>query len=166
MTSVAATRTAELLAELPAVSEKRERDPRDYGRDTLCIDSLQTGRYATGTLLIGQRLYHRVTTQPGTLRGSKTLRDFGLDLPAYIGTVTNNRSLEASVGPRVEQEMRKDPEVLSVVVTVTATETTNHQITWEIACDVRSAAGPFQLVIGVDEGLTASLLKLEDSGSS
>lgn len=130
----------------------------DYGRDTWCLDSLQTGRYVHGIRRVAQRCYHRLITPQGMLRGGVDERNFGLDLSGMIGSATSPQ-LEAALGPRIRNELLKDPEVESVDVNVTASQS-GPERSWTIKISGKAAAGPFQLVLAVS-GVTLTLLKLE-----
>lgn len=141
-----------------------ERDADDYGKDTLCVDCLRTGRYATGIQLIGQRLLHRIETPPGTLRGSETLRAFGLGIVRELGGTTPVRGAEGRTGARIRTELQRDLQVQSARVTVLQQLSPSKLISWRNTCEVQSAAGPFQLVVGVNEGLTVELLELQPLG--
>ncbi len=131
----------------------------DFGRDTLCLDSLRPGRYATGWRLLAQRCYHRLITPRGSLRGGEDEANFGLDLGELLGD-SDSPALRASLPGRIAGELAKDPEVDTVDVTVDALATGPGETTWTIAVSVTSAAGPFDLVLEVS-GVTVKLLKLE-----
>jgi hypothetical protein len=163
MTPIAVQITERYLAVLPEpVPVQRGAD--DYGRDTLCIDCLRTGRYVEGFRLIGQRLYHRIETPPGTLRGSPTLRIFGLGIQRELGGLTSLS--QGRTAQRVRTELESDRQVTSAAVNVVEQVGADKRVTWGIPCEVQSAAGPFELVIGVDEGLTVELLRLQPLGGS
>lgn len=159
--SIASKRTAEILAILPVPTEPRERAAGDFGRDVLCIDSRQTGRYATGVALIAQRLYHRLITPPGSLRGSKKLRDFGLGIQRWIGQAVSRPVFLASVPARIRAELRKDPQTSRVEPAVVDERAANNDLRYRIRIQAYTAAGPFAFNLGVDEGLSASYLGLE-----
>jgi hypothetical protein len=163
MTSIAVQITERYLGELPEPVTV-ERAANDYGRDTLCVDCLRTGRYVEGLQLIGQRLYHRIVTPPGTLRGSQSLRAFGLGIQRELGSTTLTGLSRGRTGQRVRTELERDPQVASADVTVVEELRPDKLITWQNTCIVQSAAGPFELVVGVDENLTSELLRLEPLG--
>lgn len=159
--SIASKRRAEILATLPEPTVPRVRPPDEIGRDILCIDSLQTGRYAAGKSLIAQRHYHRLITPPGSLRGSKTLQDFGLGIQRWIGRVVDSLLFRASVPTRVRTELLKDLQTSSVGVLVFDESPNRNDLAWRIEVSAVTAAGPFKYNLGVDEGLSASFLGLE-----
>jgi hypothetical protein len=161
--SIASKRTAEILAILPAPTEPRTRAPGDFGRDVLCIDSLQTGRYATGTALIAQRHYHRLITPPGSLRGSKKLKDFGLGIQRWIGKLASNAFFLASTPTRIRAELRKDPQTSRVEPQIFDLSGESKDLRYRIRIQAYTAAGPFAFNVGVDEGLSASYLGLEQA---
>lgn len=120
----------------------------DFGRDTWCLDSRTTGRYATGLQVPALRLYRRFITPRGTLRGGEQERNFGLDLAEMVGSATTVE-LKASLPQRIKNEAKKDPEINSVAVAVEAS-TENKQDTWKITITAETDDGPFDLVLGVD----------------
>jgi hypothetical protein len=132
----------------------------DFGRDTACIDSLRTGRYATGVRMLAQRCYHRLITPRGMLRGGEHEGNFGLDLAGMVGSTGSVALLSASIGASIENELRKDAEVESASAIVEATVDSDGSMSWTISVDVQSALGPFNLVLGVS-GVTVELLGLE-----
>lgn len=135
-----------------ALPEPAEEQPAagDYGRDTLCVDCLRTGRYVEGLQLIGQRAYHHIVTPPGTLRGSASLRIWGLGIQRELGGMTATRSAQGRTASRVRTELESDRQIQSAAVTVAQQLTADKLISWRIGCNVQSAAGPFELVVGVD----------------
>lgn len=164
MTPLAVQITERYLAQLPA-AVTQQRAANDYGRDTLCVDCLRTGRWASGIQLIGQRLYHRIITPPGTLRGSPTLRIFGLGIQRELGNTTA-AGARGRTGSRVRTELESDQQVLTAAVTVSEQRTADKLLTWRIGCEVQSAAGPFELVVGIDENLNTERLGLRPLGRS
>jgi len=130
----------------------------DFGRDVLCLDSLLTGRYATGLRVLGQRCYHRLITPRGMLRGGADEGNFGLDLASKCGAASS-ASLRAALPSQIENELRKDPQVLSATAAIVWTEPNPGQVEAEITVTVESAEGPFDLVLAVSS-VSARLLKL------
>lgn len=121
-----------------------------YGRDTYCLDSLRPGRMARGKRLLAQRLYHRLITPRGSLRGGDEEANFGLDLAGKVGS-TNDDALDSMLPVQIENELRKDPEVESVKVIADRVKV-NGQVRWTITIKVTPlAAGPFDLVVSVDK---------------
>lgn len=89
-----------------------------YGRDLKCIDDLTTTLQEVGGIeLLGQDLFHRITTARGTLVGDK---DYGTDARDFCSGALTDRDL-ASIGTRLELECLKDDRVASLVVEATAT---------------------------------------------
>ena len=129
----------------------------DFGRDTLCQDSLKPGRYATKARLVGQRCYHRLITPRGLLRGGADEANFGLDLAGMCGAAVTPE-LEAAIGPRVKAELMKDAQVESVAVDVVKSGTPLER-TWTITIDAKTAEGPFELVLAVAD-VTVEILGL------
>jgi len=129
-----------------------------FGRDTLCLDTLKTGRYATGKRVVAQRCYHRLITPRGMLRGGADEQNFGIDLPGMCGGAVTTE-LEAAIGPRVKNELLKDPQVETVSVSVEKSGTVLDR-TWTITVSATTAAGPFELVLEVDS-VTVKLLRVD-----
>jgi hypothetical protein len=162
--SIASKRRDEILATLPAPVEPRVRARGDFGRDTLCIDSLQTGRYATGTALIAQRHYHRLVTPPGSLRGSKKLKDFGLGIQKWIGKLVSSPLFLASTPTQIRAELRKDDQTARVVPEIFEEDSASKDLRYRIRIQAFTDIGPFAFNVGVDEGLSFRYLGLETNG--
>ncbi len=133
----------------------------DFGRDTLCLDSLRPGRYATGWRLLAQRCYHRLITPRGSLRGGEDEANFGLDLGELLGDA-DSPALRASIPGRIANELQKDPEVDTVDVTVDVLTVAPGELRWTITISVTSALGPFDLVLAVS-GVTVELVGLREA---
>ncbi len=132
----------------------------DYGRDTSCTDSLQTGRFVTGVRLVGQACYRRLTTPRGMLRGGEDEDNYGLDISELIGS-GNPKSVAATLPGRISAELSKDERIESVEVEVLVTKDgpeTNLSVT--VKC--QTGAGPFTLVL-LASAVTVELLGIEDS---
>jgi hypothetical protein len=130
----------------------------DFGRDVLCLDSLLSGRYASGLRLLGQRCYHRLITPRGTLRGGPDEGNFGLDLASMVGGAST-AAQRAALPSQIENELRKDPEVEACSVTIEWFEASDHTVTAEVTASVTAAAGPFELVMAVS-AVSARVLRL------
>jgi hypothetical protein len=156
--SIAGDRAASILAALPDPVEEPERDPADFGRDTLCIDSLQTGRYMSGTLLIAAGLYHRLITPPGVLRGSEDDRDFGLGVQRFIGRVGERDSI--GLGRQAEEELSKDPRVSAVTVAAIEEILPSGDARLVLKASAQSTAGPLRFKVRVDK-VSSRFLGLE-----
>ena len=124
----------------------------DFGRDIDCTDSLRTGRYVTGTRLVAQAIYRRLITERGSLRGGEDEANYGLDLTRMIGQSTTRTSARVWEG-RIRGEALKDPRVQDCVATVVAASNGVGDI-WTVTVDCTTAAGPFQLVLGVSDVTT------------
>lgn len=123
--------------------------PVARGRDTYCLDALVPGRIATGVALVAQRLYHRLITPQGTLRGGEDEADFGVDLPGMVGSI-EPVALASSLPVRVENELRKDPAVLEVTVDATRTDEAG-RVTWTLRIDVETTEGDVELILAVSD---------------
>lgn len=116
----------------------------DYGVDTWCDDSLRTGRYADGLRLVAQNCVHRLTTPRGMLRGGEEEKNYGIDLPGKIGSITS-ASAAASLPGEIRNELTKDRRVREVKATVTSA-TVGPAVTWTVAIEVKTEQGVFALV--------------------
>lgn len=130
----------------------------DFGTDTYCLDSLRTGRRVSGVRRVAQNAYHRLITPRGTLRGGADEGDFGLDLAGKVGSATT-QALQMALPGQISSELRKDPRVESVTVSIVWTKTPAGEVSAELAIEVQTAAGPFELVLGVD-AVSAKILRL------
>lgn len=127
----------------------------DFGRDISCTDSLRTGRYVTGTRLVGEAIFRRLTTPRGTLRGGEAEANYGLDLVGILGTRTSPDFI-ATLPDRIRNEVTKDERVDDVDVEIV--ETGNAVVSaLEITLRVQTSSAPFSLVLGVSS-VTAELL--------
>lgn len=86
-----------------------------YGKDSYCADRLVTGRYATGSDLLAQAAYRRLTTARGTLDDGEEGSVYGLDVADFVGRVGDAAAVEL-LPSLVEAELRKDDRFASVDV--------------------------------------------------
>jgi len=129
----------------------------DYGRDISCAGELKTGVYATGVRLVAEAAYRRLITRKGQLPGSP---DYGFDIAGYVGATSSASELAALPG-LVRQEILKDGRLRSADIT-TSTTTANNEMTLTIEITGYTDAGPFELVLEVDD-VTVTLVGLEAS---
>ena len=127
-------------------------------RDTWCEDVLKPGRMATGKTLLAQRLYHRLITPAGTLKGGEEEADFGLDLAGIIGS-TSDRDLGPTLPARVTNELRKDPAVDTAKVRAIREKASDGTVRWTLAIDVESDEGPFEMFVAAS-AVTVDLLRV------
>ena len=132
--------------------------PPNFGTDTSCTTSLQTGRLVSGVRLVGEAAYRRLTTPLGMLLGGDDEADYGLDLAGMLGSSISTPSLAASMPAQIQNELLKDQRIDSVTATVIAT-TTGPSTSWLITVNAVTALGPFTLVLAVSE-VTTTLLGL------
>lgn len=136
------------------------------GLDTYCLDELRTGRLVSGALLVGQNVYHFVTTPQGTLRGGEEEDRFGYDLAAKIGSATSDahaNSVAAELRARLLQhDERIDQQSLTVTI---VSSRVGPEVSWRVTIKGETAQGPFRLVLGI-EGVTVELLGLSSEASS
>ncbi len=125
------------------------------GRDTYCLTSLQPGRMAKGVTLLAHRLFRRLITPRGALRGGEDEANYGLDLAGKCGS-TENSILDSMLPVMIQNELLKDPAVDSVKVTATR-ETVAGLTAWAINIEVQSDEGPFDLLVSASS-VTVELL--------
>ncbi len=90
----------------------------DFGRDISCTTSLRTGRYVTGSRIVAEAVYRRLTTPRGMLLGDEDEEDYGLDLTELIGSVATKNDAAALEG-RIASELEKDERIDVVSASVT-----------------------------------------------
>lgn len=123
--------------------------PVARGRDTYCLDTLSPGRLVSGKALVAQRLYRRLVTPPGMLRGGEDEADFGVDLPGMVGGI-EPVALASTLPVRVENELRKDPAVSEITVDATRTSDASG-VTWTLRIDVETTEGDVELIMAVSD---------------
>ena len=130
----------------------------DFGRDTSCLNGMRTGRLVSGTRLVAEAAYRRLTTPRGMLLGGDDEQNYGLDLGNRIGSASTKSDAAALPG-QIEAELLKDERIISADVTVEAT-TEGPATSWTITIECATAAGPFSLVLGIAD-VTVSLLGIK-----
>lgn len=128
----------------------------DYGREMSCTDSIHTGRFVSGALIVGQACYRRLRTPRGTLRDDPS---YGLDLRQFIGS-TDTRKLEASLPGRIRAELEKDERIESVDVDILTATTTSGDVSFAITIEAVTSLGPFTLQV-LASSVTVELLGIE-----
>ena len=129
-----------------------------FGRDTSCTTKLRTGRYATGSRLVAEAAYRRLTTPRGMLRGGEDEADYGLDLLGLVGSVATKSDAAALEG-RIGLELAKDERIVTATATVVSV-TEGARTTFDITVEAETTSGPFTLQIGIDD-VTIELLRIE-----
>lgn len=137
----------------------------DYGRDTWCDDSLHPGRYATGPKLVALRCYRRLITPRGTMGAvwGEEEENFGFDVAGKLGSIVTPDEVAATPG-QIDNELRKDPEVLEVDTEITSTTDSAGAVSAEIAIDGVTAEGPFELVMAIT-GNVSEIVRLTAGGA-
>lgn len=130
----------------------------DFGKDISCTKTLRTGRFSTGVRLLGEALFRRLITMPGTLRGGEDEQNYGFGIQQRIGKIASASQLAALPG-QISAELDKDPRVLSTEVTVVDSTPGGADRTLLITIDVQSDGGPFELVISAS-AVTAEIVKV------
>ena len=131
----------------------------DLGKDISCTTTLRTGRFSTGTRLLGEALFRRLITIPGTLRGGEDEQNYGFGIQQRIGKIASTSQIAALPG-QISAEFDKDPRVISTTVKVVDETAGGADRTLLITVDVESDAGPFELVISAS-AVTAALVGLK-----
>ncbi len=129
----------------------------DFGRDISCTDTLRTGRFVTGTRLVGEACYRRLTTPRGSLRGGEEEANYGLDLSELVGSVSTKSDLAALPG-RIRTELLKDERIEAVNASVLATG--GKLATFDVTIECQTSAGPFTLTL-LASGVTVELLGIK-----
>lgn len=127
------------------------------GRDTYCLDELRPGRWATGTLLVAQRLYHRLITPRGALLGGEDEANFGVDLAGFVGS-TEGSTLDSRLPGVIRNELLKDPAVESVDVRAERT-TDAGRTSWTIEIEAVTTEGTVELIVAVSD-VSVDLLRV------
>jgi hypothetical protein len=130
-----------------------------YGQDVSCTDGLRTGRYVSEARLVAEACYRRLTTPRGMLRGGEEEQNYGLDLVELIGS-TSTKSDAAALPGRIKAELKKDERVETVETTVSRI-VDGPAVRFEIEILVTTAAGPFTLMLSVND-VTVELLGIEE----
>ena len=129
----------------------------DFGRDTLCIDSLRTGRYAKGLRLVAQRQYHALTTPRGSLPGDERHRNWGDDLTALAGR-PGGPALDAAIRAKVARAASLDECVRSAVAAISSVQASDGTWSTRVEIDYETSEGPFALVFASIQDVTAASL--------
>lgn len=131
-----------------------------YGSDLYMFDQLRTGRVATGTTLLAQAIYRRLTTPRGSLDDGDEGVVYGLDLAEFIGRQATPDAI-ANTGPALEAEILKDDRVASVTAVVSAVTGTDGLVETTVVLTVvpfdETADGPFDMTLAVSD-VNVSLL--------
>ncbi len=109
-----------------------------YGIETFCLDSLKSGRFVSGPMVVVQALCRRLRTRRGTLRGvgkeAEAAAIYGFDVCEYIGAVGYPTALAALPG-FIRAELSKDDRVTDVTAKVTETRAPDGAIALLIECE-------------------------------
>ena len=123
--------------------------------DTYCVDSIKTGRLASGTTLTAQRFYHSLITPRGSLRGGEDEESFGEGLAGILGM--NATEAERQIKAKVTRAASKDEEILSASTTIVKTVETNGSASFIVTISAQSSTGPFELVLAVSDVTVAMI---------
>lgn len=121
----------------------------DFGRDTYCVDSLQTGRYVSGAALVAQRLYHALRTPRGALRGSPEHEQWGEDIEELVGA-PGGQDTQRKIRAKVARAASKDEQILKVSTDIVETIEPNGAGSYVVSVSADTADGPFNLVLGIN----------------
>lgn len=120
----------------------------NFGRDTWCLEARRTGKYASGVVLIAQRLYRALTTPRRSLRGSEEELAWGDDISEIVGT-PGGRSTEARIRAIVQRAASKDETIASVAVGVVSSTDSVGDSTHTVTVEAETSEGPFALVLAI-----------------
>lgn len=129
----------------------------NFGTDTTCLTSIQTGRLSSGVQLVAEAAYRRLSTSRGTLFGGDEEANYGFNLEDLIGTLTTP-SAAAAVPGQIEAELLKDERINAVQATCVQ-QTNGPAVAWLITVTAQTDAGPFKLVLSIND-VTVELLGL------
>lgn len=132
-----------------------------YGRDLYSLEDVDPDRVVSDVELVAQDAYWRLKTPRGAGILSKDAPNYGIDLLDWLGAEMTQAQL-AAIPAIVRAELAKDERLLEVTVQASYEGGPNGVLTLTIDGD--TAAGPFTLVVAVDE-LTVELLKLSTGGA-
>jgi len=128
-----------------------------FGTDTWCLGSLSTGRLATGSALVAQAAFRRLTTPRGTLRGGDEEAAYGLDVAGFVGDVGYDAAV-AQIPGRVRAELLKDPRLAEVLVEATIVNDRGKQtITISVVGVTADETEDFALTLSVND-VTVNLI--------
>lgn len=120
-----------------------------FGRDTSWTnDGPRYGRVVSGRLLIAQAAVRRLSTTRGTLLYDP---DYGLALADLLGSELTP-SQERSVPGRIRNELLKDERIEDVTVRLSKVRT-GASVSFTVDIEFDTAAGPFSLALGVNDGV-------------
>lgn len=120
----------------------------DLGIDLDCLhDADELDRYTSGIDLLRQDIIHRITCPRGQLIGEP---DYGLDVSALLSKGMLPREKSALPG-QLESEIRKDPRIETVEVTLDAVSDGMGGERWTLEVSGTSLYGPFDLIASITE---------------
>lgn len=128
--------------------------PVVFGQDTSCLTDvgLVDTQITDPRILVGQRIARRLQTPHGALANIGDDPDFGWDVHQLINARLSPGTL-SQYEQQISAECTKDECVQSATVTIT--QGAGGSVS--ISVDMQSSAGPFELVLSVDQ-LTSSLI--------
>lgn len=91
-----------------------------FGRDTTCTDRMQFGRMSSGYILVGEALFRRLNSEPGSLEYDP---DYGFNVVSWFMSTPNPSLADVmALRSRITRECQKDERVDDVVVTINTTQ--------------------------------------------
>lgn len=132
-----------------------------FGADIWCYDQVLTGRLASGTELVAQAVYRRLTTARGTLRDGDDGQVYGTDVSDFVGMVGPDNAVDALPDVVVAEVLKDDRvERADVTATIARDAIGLATVTIEIDATLRDSGDTFTLTLAVGE-VTTALLGLE-----
>lgn len=121
-----------------------------YGSDLWCFDRLFTGRFATGTDLLAQAAYRRLTTARGTVDDGEDGQVYGVDIADFVGRVGDASAVD-TLAPLVAAELRKDDRFATVEAQASADTNAAGETSIVLSIDITpiDAAESFTLSLAV-----------------
>lgn len=117
----------------------------DFGTTFLCVDDLADDmRLISGVAVVQQHVYHLLTTESLIDK-----EDFGIDLRKLLAAPITEKNVRV-LGPTIDAIVQRDPRVETSTTTVTLDTSTNSP-SLKVSVRAFTAAGPFDLVLGVSD---------------
>lgn len=129
-----------------------------YGRSVWCDENgVATSRYVGGPLAVAQSILRRLTTTPGTLRGSDEALNFGFSASDYIGAHGYDTAADA-LPALIRNQCLQDDRVISVAVNVEVSRDDPGpgltSLTVRVDANLEDPGSNFSLTLSVTEAAT------------
>ena len=131
-----------------------------FGQDSTCLTdvALIDTQITNPQILIGQRIARRLQTPRGALANIGDDPNFGYDLRQLV-----NARLSPATRSQFETQIGAECEKDECVQSATVTIADNGSGEISVSISLQSAAGPFSLVVSVDQLTTAAVFNFSPS---